>query len=241
VRVVHSLSLAAALLVLSLSASADPVGDAETLARLKQVLTSRYPGDGIQSVNVSPLPGMYEVFTTNGLAYSDARGDYLLVGQLYDTRTKTDLTTERLDVLNRIDFDKLPWDSAIKTVQGNGKRRVAVFSDPDCPYCKQLEQEIAGLKDVTIYTFLFPLTDLHPGAALKARAIWCASDRAEAWKAWMMEQKLPESAACTSDPVAKLQTLGKELRVASTPTLFLESGRRVSGTRSRAELESLLK
>src|SRR5690606_13205020 len=107
-------------------------------------------------------------------------------------------------------------------------RQLAVFSDPDCPYCKALEKELASVTDVTIYTFLFPLP-IHPDAEAKSRKIWCAPDRAQAWLQWMLEEKTPKGPDCGDSPTGELIELGKKLHITGTPTLYLSTGERVTG------------
>jgi thiol:disulfide interchange protein DsbC len=211
-------------------------------AAIKQTLQARFKDVQIVDVRPSPVAGLYEVFTGNGIAYADATGNYLLVGQLLDTRTRKDLTAERLNERNAVAFDTLPLAQAIKVVKGNGKRRMAVFSDPDCPYCKQLEKTLASVTDVTVYTFLYPIADLHPDAPKKAHDIWCAKERGEVWTQWMQTGKTFEAAAdsCKSDPIESLQALGKKLHVNSTPTLFFASGKRAAGALAAPELEQML-
>jgi thiol:disulfide interchange protein DsbC len=210
-------------------------------SQLKAVLSVRLKGEEILEVSRSPMPGVFEVVTRSGVAYTDVKGDFLLTGQLYDMlHNQKDLTTERMETRNSIKFEDLPFDKAIKVVRGNGTRTFAIFSDPDCPYCRQLEKELAGLTDVTIYVFLYPISGIHPGASLKARAIWCSADRAAAWEDWMLRDKLPERIGCSEDPVDDLKQLATTLNIQSTPTSFLSSGRRVLGVRARAELDALL-
>ena len=174
------------------------------------------------------------------MVYVDRTGEYLFGGPLIATRTKADLSHQALDDRDSIQFDQLPIDKAIKTVRGNGERTLAVFADPDCPYCHNLEKELAGLSDVTIYTFLYPLVQLHPDARNKAHAIWCAPDRSVAWRDWMILDKGTPAAAsgCTQDPIEDLQALGSSLKVASTPVIFLENGHRISGTRTAGQLNA---
>jgi thiol:disulfide interchange protein DsbC len=211
------------------------------IAAIQKTLESRYPDVRVIDVMPGPLPGLYEVFMGDSIVYSDATGDRLFVGSLMDTKTKQDLTQERVDARNTIDFATLPFARAIKVVKGNGKRQLAVFSDPDCPYCQRLERELSKMNDVTIYTFLFPIDELHPDATPKSRAIWCAPDRTATWLQWMTERKPPPpKSECKDDPVAELQALGQKLHVGSTPTLYLADGRRVVGAKSAAELDALL-
>ena len=219
-----------------------PAADKDPTAAIKETLASRFKDVEIIDVKPSPVPGVYEVFLGDTIVYSNATGDYLFVGNLMDTRTRDNLTSDRLNERNAVSFDTLPLGQAIKVVKGNGKRRMVVFSDPDCPYCKQLERTLAGVNDVTVYNLLYPITSLHPDAANKSHAIWCANDRVSTWTSWMREQKPPKavSAPCKDDPVNSLQALGRKLRVSSTPTLLFPSGKRVSGALAAEELEPLL-
>ena len=221
----------------SVVASAAASADADTV---RKSLHEQFPQLKIEDVRSSPLPGWYEVFTGSQLVYSDATADHLFVGKLIDTHTKKDLAQEQLENRLVIDFQKLPFDSAIKIVKGDGSRRLALFEDPDCPFCQQLEHELANVNNVTLYVFLFPLAELHPQARVHAHAIWCARDRGDAWTHWMLERKDPGSAECKSDPIDQLQTLGNDLNVTGTPTFFLSNGKRVEGVLAATKLEELL-
>jgi thiol:disulfide interchange protein DsbC len=232
--------LASVLLALSMPAAALAADDAKTFETIKQTIESRYPGLSIVDVRPAPLPGLYEVFTGTDIVYADKTGDHLIAGHLVDTRTRKDLSAEAVDARNAIDFDKLPFQRAIPIVKGKGTRRMAIFADPDCPYCQKLEKELDSVQDVTAYVFLYPLQDLHPKALERSKAIWCSKDRAAAWTGWLVNQKEPQSEACSGDPVAELAALGQSLRIASTPTLFFESGKRVAGAPTAAQLEALL-
>jgi thiol:disulfide interchange protein DsbC len=242
----HCRSLVATCIALALWGAAQakspaPPSGAQEIAKLTVALQSRYPDVQILDVQPGPIANLYEVFTGDAVIYSDSTGEHLFVGSLIDTHTRRNLTAERLDIRNSIDFSTLPFDRAIKVVKGTGKRQLAVFADPDCPYCKQLETQLASLTDITIYTFLYPLTEIHPESAQKAHAIWCAPDRSQAWSTWMLESKLPQAAAaCSGDPIEELQTLGRQLRIASTPTLFMSTGRRVGGVLPPDQFKELL-
>jgi thiol:disulfide interchange protein DsbC len=217
------------------SSAAEPASNPAAL--IKETIEKRYPGSHVMKVQPSPMPGVYEVYTGAEIVYSDARGDYLLAGPLIDTASRKDLTQERLNDFGRIDFHTLPFNRAIKVVKGSGSRQFAVFSDPDCPYCQQLEKTLLSVNDYTMYVFLYPIASLHPQAPSKAHAIWCAPDRSAAWNQWMHERKLPPAKTCAGDPVDALQKLGDELRINSTPTLFFADGRRVAGAIPASELE----
>jgi thiol:disulfide interchange protein DsbC len=212
----------------------------DVAASITRTLESRYPKLKVLDVRAAPLPALYEVYTGTEILYTDKSGDYLFSGSLLDTRTKKDLTAEGVDARNAIDFATLPFDKAIKVVRGTGQRRLAIFTDPDCPYCQALEKEMKDVTDVTLYTFLFPLTQIHPNAERHARAIWCAEDRGQAWTAWMQEKKEPDPKPCDGAPIEELSALGEKLHIAGTPTLYFETGRRLSHGLSAADLEQSL-
>jgi thiol:disulfide interchange protein DsbC len=163
-----------------------------------------------------------------------------LVGRLVDIRTHENLTDKRIAELSRVEFSTLPLERAIVTVKGSGARKLAVFSDPDCPYCKQLERELDGVGDVTIYTFLFPLTSIHPDAERKARLVWCAPDRARAWSELMLLGREPENVATCSSPIAENLRLGEKLSIEGTPGIVFASGRLVPGVIGREQIERYL-
>jgi thiol:disulfide interchange protein DsbC len=230
-----------ALALLAPAALAQTSGTAtDASAQLRATLTQRYPEVHIEAIEPSPVAGLYAVFAGGRVLYADASGEHLLLGKLVDTRTRRDLSADALDAHNSIDFAKLPFADAIRIVKGNGTRRVAIFEDPDCPYCLELEKQLRAVNDVTIFVFLLPLEDLHPNATAHARAIWCAKDRGRAWSEWMSERTAPKGAECASDPLGAIHTLAESLRVTATPTLFLESGRRLGGALPASELETLL-
>jgi thiol:disulfide interchange protein DsbC len=219
--------------VAAVNAAAKP----DATATLRQNIESRFPGAHVLDVQPSAIPGVYEVYMGDQIVYSDAMGDYLLVGSMVDTQTKQNLTDARMNEHGKIDFSALPVDRAIKIVKGNGSRKFAVFSDPDCPFCQQLEKTLLSVTDITMYVFLYPIASLHPQAPAKAHAIWCAADRQQAWNQWMQEKKLPPAKTCSGDPIDGLQKLGDTLHVNSTPTLFFANGRRVAGAIPAPELE----
>jgi thiol:disulfide interchange protein DsbC len=209
-------------------------------ATIQHALESRF-GISVIDVKPAPLPGLYEVFTGDTIVYTDSTGDHMLAGPLVDTVSRRDLTAERMSERNTIDFDSLPFDRAIKTVKGNGQRKLAVFADPDCPFCRKLEGELQNVTNVTLYTFLLPISELHADAVARSHAIWCSSDPSKAWTQWLLERKAPDNgAACKADPVEELQALARTLHISGTPTMFLENGHRVAGAMSAAELNALL-
>lgn len=209
---------------------------AETAADVERLLRSKYPATRITTVRESPVKGVFEVVMGRNIAYTDAAGRYMIFGHVYDMAAQRDLTAEALDELARVDLSALPAGDAIKTVRGKGERTLYVFSDPDCPFCKRLEPELAKLDNVTIYTFLYPLETLHPDARRKAEAIWCAPDRVAAWQAFMKDGTVPESAKCDT-PVARNIKLGGAIGISGTPTLIFADGKLAPGYMPADEIE----
>jgi thiol:disulfide interchange protein DsbC len=219
------------------STAPPPAAAQEALA---VTLKRLYPGTSFDAVGPSSVKGLAEVVMGANVAYVDETGRYFIFGRLYDMREQRDLTAERLDRLTRVDFTALPLEAAIVAVKGGGARKLAVFSDPDCPYCRTLERELATLDDVTIYTFLYPIEALHPAAARKAVAIWCAPDRAAAWADLMLRGIEPPPASCVN-PIRANLALGARLRIQGTPTLLAGDGRRSVGAQSAGELDAWLR
>jgi thiol:disulfide interchange protein DsbC len=207
---------------------------------VRKALAARFPGTEVQSVVKTAYGDLYEVVVDRQLFYTDGKAGYFLVGNLIDAKSGKNLTEERLRTLMRVKFETLPFDSAIKIVKGNGSRKLAVFSDPDCPFCKKLEAELKEVTDVTIYVFLYPIPTLHPQAADKARAVWCASDRAKAWEELMLKGVVPPAGAGCEAPLEKIAATGAKLRVTGTPTLIFADGRLVPGMIPAAQLEKYL-
>ena len=175
------------------------------------------------------------------LVYTDAKVSHVMIGAMYDVNTRTNLTEQKLRRLNRVSWDALPLELAIKKVKGKGERKLVVFSDADCPFCHKLEEEIKGLDNVTIYTFLFPIDQLHPQAAQKSRQIWCAPDRAKAWDEFFEAGKVPDNKGDCANPVAATQALGAKLKIQATPTMILADGSLVPGAVPLARLEAEMK
>jgi len=211
-------------------------------ASLKKAIEAAYPKFKIDSVTKTPYPGLYEVFMGGQIVYTDERLSFLIAeGRLVDPKTKKDITGERLEELTKIDFNTLPLNQAIKVVKGNGSRKLVVFSDVDCPFCKRLEQnELTNIDDVTIYTFLYPIESLHPDAANKSKTIWCAPNRVKAWNDWIFNNQLPASAAKCEVPLERVGELARKVGVTSTPTLFFADGKRMLGAQPHKEIERYL-
>jgi thiol:disulfide interchange protein DsbC len=222
------------------SAPTSGAAAAEPSAALRHTIESRFPGTHVLDVRPSPIPGVFELFMGDQIVYADATGKYVLVGSMLDTENKENLTNASMNDRGRIDFKTLPVNEAIKVVKGNGSRVFAVFSDPDCPYCQQLEKSLLPVNDYTMYVYLFPIATLHPQAPMKAHSIWCAPDRAQAWRDWMQDKKLPPTKTCSGDPIDSLQKLADTLHINSTPTLFFANGTRLAGALPAADIEKKL-
>lgn len=208
---------------------------------VKKAFAKQFPERKVLSVAPTSMKGVYEVVMPGRqIVYTDARAEHLLVGELIDVKKRESLTEKRMSQLSKVDWKQLPLEQAIKEVRGQGRRQLAVFSDPDCPFCKKLEATLAQLDDVTIYTFLFPLAELHPDAARKSAQIWCANDRAEAWTQFMRKGIAPQGAGDCDTPIAKLQTLGQQLGISGTPALIFPNGQLVPGAIGKEDIEKLL-
>jgi thiol:disulfide interchange protein DsbC len=211
---------------------------APEIAAVKTLLESKFPGAAIGSVAKSPYFGLYEVQFDDRLVYTDAKVTYVMVGAVFDANTKQNLTDTRLRQLNRIAWDSLPLDLAFIRVKGDGSRRFAMFSDADCPYCKRIESEVQQLDNVTIYTFLLPIDQLHPDAARKSTLIWCAPDHAKAWNDYFDTGTLPDNKGDCATPIKETALLGLRLHVSATPTLVFADGSVVPGALPLDQLES---
>lgn len=188
----------------------------------------------------TPVGGLFEVTVDSQIFYVTEDGRHLLGGPLIDTVNKRNLTDVRMAQINRIPFETLDKTLAISWVKGNGARKLAIFEDPDCPYCKALEKTLKEMDNLTVYVFLFPIDQLHPEAAAKSRAVWCAPDRAKAWADIMHTGVVPKTTARCADPIAEIAAFAQRHRISGTPTMVLEDGTRVVGAIPRAQLEAEL-
>jgi thiol:disulfide interchange protein DsbC len=233
------IALASAALLSSARMVCAQIADATPEQQLLTTLRRLYPATTFTRVQSTPVRGLYEVRLGNSVAYAAEDGRYFVFGHLFDLATQRDLTVANAPPPTQVDFDALPLADAIKTVHGDGHRTVAVFSDPDCPYCHELEAQLAALDDATVYTFLLPLASLHPQATEKAIAVWCAGDRARAWRTVMLERKTLPFKNCTH-PIHRNRALAEELQVRGTPTLIAADGRMAAGVMSVTELTAWL-
>lgn len=190
----------------------------------------------IDGVRPSPIKGLYEIRSGSNIYYADATGKYLLAGNIFDTATKKNLTAARREQILRIDWKQLPLNKAIVSGKPDGTP-IAVFTDPDCPYCRKLEKELKKVKTLKVYTFLYPLEQLHPKARAKSRAIWCSKDRHKALQAVMLKNKTLSKADCKT-PVASIIALGNKLGIRGTPSIIARDGRRISGLLPAEKLQA---
>lgn len=202
-------------------------------------LAERIPQlEKVDEVTATPMKGLYEVRVGTDVFYSNENGDYLIQGELIDTKAQRNLTEDRINHLTAIDFKDLPLNDAIKMVHGKGERKLAVFEDPNCGYCKRFERDLQNVDNVTVYMFLYPI--LSRDSAEKSRNIWCAENSAKAWQSWMLKDKAPASASCDIDAIQRNLALGRQHKITGTPTLIFENNARVPGAISAAEVEKYL-
>jgi len=207
---------------------------------IRKALLQQFPGATISSIQKTPYSGLFEVYLDGQLVYVDAKAQYVFAGDVIDLKTRANLTQLRLNQLQAVKWDVFPLNNALKTVKGNGARKLILFSDVDCPYCRKFETELAKVDNITVYTFLYPIEGLHPNAPQASKQIWCAPDRNKAWDDYITSRIVPKNDGKCANPVEANIALGNKLRVSGTPTLFFANGQRVPGMVPAAQLEKLL-
>ncbi len=213
-------------------------------AQIRKALEPKLGGAKIEGVQPAPVAGLWEVRvrTERGLRilYTDASAAHVIDGNIHDVRANRDLTEERLRKLNAVKFEALPLELAVKVQRGNGKRVLAMFSDPYCPACRQFERTLGQMDDITVYVFMFPV--IRPENIDHSRAVWCSPDRAKAWLelAAAPQPKVPPAAPSCPNPVDKVLDFGQKLGVNSTPTLIFANGERLAGGLRLADLTEML-
>jgi len=223
----------AAILMLASTAQAN-----ETVIR--KALLQQFPSAQISSVKKTPYSGLFEVYLDGQVLYVDAQAKYVFAGDVIDMKNRRNLTRARLNQLQAVNWDTLPLNNALKTVKGNGARKLVVFSDVDCPYCRKFEAELAKVDNITVYTFLYPIEGLHPKAVQTSKQIWCAPDRNKAWDDYITSSSVPSNDGKCANPVDETIALAAKLKISGTPTIIFANGQRVPGMVPAAQLEKLL-
>jgi len=233
---ITKLLAAAALLAVACTAAADEA----TVRRMVQEQMRR--GGTIESVQKTPWGDLYEVVVRGRdgalIYYVDSRATVIITGSVIDAKTGRNLTEERQRRLDAVKWESLPLQWAITTVRGSGRRKIAILSDPNCPYCKRLEEGLATLDDITVH--ILPYAILSPASVRQAKAVWCSKDRAKSWDDLMFRRIEPRAAPDCDTPVEKLVEFGRRIGATATPTWFLESGERYSGALPLDEVRRLL-
>lgn len=211
-------------------------------AAIRKTLADRMPKlPKIDEISKTPIPGVYELRIGTDILYADETGSYLFEGAMLDTKTQTDLTKARIDKLTMIDVASLPLKDAMVFKQGTGLRKLVVFADPNCGYCKRIERDLLTLKDVTIYTYLLPI--LGPDSNVKSRDIWCAKDSAKTWRAWMIDGVTPpkQSEKCDTAVLERNLEIGRKYKINGTPAVVFEDGTRSPGALPIDRIEERMK
>lgn len=216
------------------------VGASAQEATIRKNLAERLPNlPKIDEVAKTPMEGLYEVrINQTEIFYTDAGGNFIIQGNLVDTKARVDLTEQRVDKLTAIDFKDLPLKDAFTIVRGNGKRKVAIFEDPNCGYCKRFERDLAKIDNITVHVFLYPI--LSQDSADKSRNIWCAKDKGKAFLDWMVQDITPPAATCDPSALVRNVEFGKRMRITGTPTVIFANGTRVPGAISMDRFEKHL-
>jgi thiol:disulfide interchange protein DsbC len=234
----HTLRIAALSLAAGLLAATGAAADEATI---RKAFAERLPDfPKIDEVTKTAIPGIYELRIGTDVLYTDEQGTHLFEGQLIDTRTRRNLTQARIDKLTEIDVASLPLKDAIVWKQGNGSRKLVVFADPNCGYCKRFERDLNGVRDVTVYTFLLPI--LGGDSPEKSRDIWCAKDNTKAWRDWMLQGIVPPRniGKCDTTAFARTAELARKHRINGTPAIVFEDGKRVPGAMTADQVEKQL-
>ena len=189
----------------------------------------------IKSVSLSPIPGVYEVLVGNDIFYTDINSKYLIQGEIIEIATGKNITEQKQADLNRIKWSELNPANALKVVRGNGSRQLAVFSDPNCGYCKRLDKSLQQLDNVTIFTYLIPI--LSPDSAQKSKQIWCSTDPQKMYIDWMINGVIPSGKSDCTTPLDKNMAFAKTYGITGTPTIFFTDGSRFPGAVQISDIE----
>jgi thiol:disulfide interchange protein DsbC len=182
----------------------------------------------VDDVRATPIPGIYEARIGNDLLYVDEKGRYLFwQGDLIDMKDQRNLSQERVEELTMVRFDELPLGLAHKQALGKGSRRIAVFEDPNCGFCKRLRADLLKLDDLTIYTF--PMAFLSADSETRARKALCAADPVKAWNELLLQNRVADNPGTCDNALEKVRELTRKLGITGTPVVVFENGKRLSG------------
>jgi thiol:disulfide interchange protein DsbC len=210
-------------------------------ASVRKIFETKFPQSRIESVVKTPYGGLYEVFMDRNIHYTDEKVSFFIVGALIDTSNSRNVTEQRMRKLTALNLKEMPpLAMAIKRVKGDGKRQLFVFSDPSCPFCKRLEQELAKVNNVSVYVYLYPTERTFPGTTELAKSIWCSPDRGKAWEDWMLNGQRPTAKGTCANPVDQITKMGGNLGITSTPTMVFADGAPLASAVSATDIERLL-
>ena len=210
-------------------------------ASVRKIFETKFPQGKIESVAKTPYGGLYEVFMDRSIHYTDEKVSFIIYGALVDTATNRNVTEQRMRKLTALNMKEMPPVAmAIKRVKGDGKRQLFVFSDPFCPYCKRLEQELEKINNVTIYVYLYPTERTFPGATVLSKSIWCSADRVKAWEDMVLRGQRPAAKGTCSNPIEQIAKIGGNLGITTTPTMVFGDGAPLAGAVPALEIDRLL-
>ena len=215
-----------------------PAAAADATEQVKAQVKKQFPDMTVESVRKVPYGELYELNTGSEIVYTDEKVSYFLIGSLVDTKSRQNVTEVRTKQINLVKFENLPLEHAIKIQRGDGSRKVAIFEDPNCGYCKRFERDLAGVSDITVYVFLYPI--LSDSSVTKSKAIWCSADRGKAWMDTMVRDVPVAGDGACATPVDKNLAFGNSKRIQGTPTIIFEDGERIPGVMAMADFEKKL-
>ncbi|MBF0506115.1 MAG: DsbC family protein [Nitrospirae bacterium] len=234
-KVLFSLLVCVMLLPVAYARAADTKCETLTKDEAAALVKLLNPNLRVLDVESSPVQGIWEVTITSGgqkgLFYIDCSKRYIILGDLIDTKARSNLTRERMAEINKVDVASIPLDDAIVIGDKSAPHMLIVFDDPDCPYCAQLHQEIKQVvekrKDIVFFIKMFPLA-MHKGAYDKAKAIVCGKSLKLLDDAF--EKKDIPAAKCATSAVDDNIKLGGKLGIQGTPAIIFPDGRVLSGS-----------
>ncbi len=203
---------------------------------VKSSLAKQHPNLKIENIQTTDMKGIYSGSMDGQVVYVGEDAQHILMGSMFRLSDQKNLTKDLVLKQNSIDWKKLPLQDAVKMVRGNGKRQIAVFSDPNCPYCKQLETELSKLNDVTIYTFIYPI---KTQSITVSKQVFCEKDPALAWSNLIAKGIQPSSKKTCANPIERNLSLGKSLALNGTPAIIFSNGFKVMGAYPAQEIEKM--